>query len=200
MKARNVLISRQSLAPLESILRSWIACIEHYIDIWQGEDLPYWYNERSNVGLLAGAAWRAGWIALEEYQMGKHGANSDEVIGGRNDLCLANSHLEYYIEAKVAYFDIANIDRSGSHLAEIASTAVQDARRLTYDGPRLAAVFIAPFAPNSQLDTAHIQSFVDMLEARRDDALAWVKPDLEKLPLSHDNRVYPLAALILIEV
>lgn len=30
-------------------------------------DLPYWYNERVDVGFLASAIWRSGGVVLEEY-------------------------------------------------------------------------------------------------------------------------------------
>lgn len=199
MRDSNVVVQRDSLAPLEPILRSWIACIEHYVDVWQGDDLPYWYNERGNVSVLAGAAWRAGWLALEEYQMGKHGTEHKELTGGRNDLCLANSQHEFYIEAKVAYLNITELDRSASRLAQIAFDAVQDARRLSCDAQKVAAVFIAPYAADGHLKDAQIERFINMLNARRDDALAWVRPAMDTLPLSHENRVYPLAALMLIE-
>lgn len=199
MRANNIVVLRESLAPLEPILRSWIVCIEHYIDVWEGNDLPYWYNERGNVSVLAGAAWRAGWLALEEYQMGKHGAEHGELTGGRNDLCLANSQHEFYIEAKVAYLNIAELDRSAFRLAEVTAAAVRDAKRLSCDAQRVAAVFVAPYAAEGQLEDVQIERFVAMLNARRDDLLTCMRPALESLPLSHENRIYPLAALISIE-
>lgn len=65
--AMSVIIESQPLQPLEPVLRTWIECVRQYVAVWGGEDLPYWYNEQSNVSVLCGAAWRAGWTALEEY-------------------------------------------------------------------------------------------------------------------------------------
>ena len=48
---------------LEKTLRAWGRLQRQYLR--ETGDLPYWYNERSNVGLLAAAGWRAGGISLE---------------------------------------------------------------------------------------------------------------------------------------
>ncbi|MBV9468897.1 MAG: hypothetical protein JOZ57_06590 [Abitibacteriaceae bacterium] len=60
-------VEHPALMGWETLLEEWVLLIERYCRLAPGK-APYWYSERSNVGLLAGAAWRCGWISLEEFQ------------------------------------------------------------------------------------------------------------------------------------
>lgn len=53
------------LKELGPLLTSFIETVEDYCRS-EGSP-PYWFNERASVSLLSGAAWRAGWIAIEEF-------------------------------------------------------------------------------------------------------------------------------------
>lgn len=74
----------------QTLFEEWILAVERFCRLSPG-DAPYWYTERANVGTLAGAAWRCGWIALEEFQ----GDKSEQSLGwrGRLDLWLSSSAL-----------------------------------------------------------------------------------------------------------
>jgi hypothetical protein len=115
IKDQYISISSESLQPLEPVLHSWLTCTQRYIDVWDGDDLPYWYNEQANVSILAGAAWKADWTAIEEYQISKIATEASEqtTLIGRNDLYIANEQHGFCIEAKVAYVDISQVQSGG---------------------------------------------------------------------------------------
>lgn len=199
MSFHKVSIANESLRPFEPLLRSWIACTEHYVDVWKGNDLPYWYNERANVSIFAGAAWRAGWTAIEEYQVEKV-ADENGLSTGRNDLYIANLEQGYCIEAKVVYLDISDLDKSSAWLASKCDDAVFDAKKVkSIEDPKLGAVFAVPYSKGMRASEKEIEAFISMIEASPFCALAWVAPKLAQSTSSHDERYYPLAALVLLE-
>lgn len=55
------------LSGLEGLFKEWTIVIEDFCNHLGDKDAPYWYNERTTVGTLAGAIWRAKGLALEEY-------------------------------------------------------------------------------------------------------------------------------------
>lgn len=91
-------IPNKKLAYWESIIEEWTLIIDRYCRIEEG-DAPYWYTERADIGVLAGACWRAGYIALEEYQSEKGHPNKPK-FKGRVDLWVENESKSAIIEAK----------------------------------------------------------------------------------------------------
>ena len=74
------------------------------------DDLPYWYNERSNAGNLAAAAWGLNGIALQEFTVERGNSGRPELVSktksGWCDLWVQIPSLgdfEYDIEAKFAW-------------------------------------------------------------------------------------------------
>ena len=59
-----------SLSIFRPLLKEWIATNTDMAHYWQG-DLPWWYGERASTSVLAGAAWRIGGLAFEEYREDK---------------------------------------------------------------------------------------------------------------------------------
>jgi hypothetical protein len=50
----------------EEILEQWVCLNEEIFKRAKGKFAAYSYRERPNIGVMAGAAVRAGWIALED--------------------------------------------------------------------------------------------------------------------------------------
>lgn len=99
IKEFNVIVNRNigfRTTCFRKICKVWIQLVAKYCNFWEGKDAPYYYNERGNVGLFNAAAWKAGFIALEECTQNKKGQK------GRLDLYVANrdGQFEEYIEAK----------------------------------------------------------------------------------------------------
>ncbi|MEK1941642.1 MAG: hypothetical protein AAAB16_14830 [Pseudomonas sp.] len=195
-------ISCSTLQPLSPVLRSWIACVQRYIDVWDGDDLPYWYNERANISILAGAAWKADWTAIEEYQITKVATEASQqgTSIGRNDLYVANEIYGFCIEAKVAYVDIEDLNTAKKHIVGRCSQAIFDAGRLDYDEPRLGAVFVAPYSVGVEASEEQIRLFQESILTCDSQALAWLTPTNAMKTASHDNKYYPMVALMLMTV
>jgi len=202
MNDQYVRITCPALQPLEPVLKSWIACTQRYIDVWDGDDLPYWYNEQANVSILAGAAWKADWTAIEEYQISKIATEASEQAAsiGRNDLYIANEQVGFCIEAKVAYVDINGQEKAKNHIAARRDQAKGDAERVDYHDPRLGAVFVAPYSLGAEASDEQIEVFQQELLKLDFQALAWVTPTRAQKTRSHDNRYYPMVALLLMTV
>lgn len=90
---------RKGLSHWSGRLEEWLLAVERYCRVCNGEDAPYFYNERANIGVLAGASWRSGWIVLEEFQSEK-GYRNKPKVNGRVDLWLSDETREELVEAK----------------------------------------------------------------------------------------------------
>jgi len=103
----------------------------------EGEDAPFYYTERANVGVLSGAAWKAGWLALEEFGVKKRGKKR-----GSCDLYIhsIDGKQGEYIEAKHTW--------SIKSASDALSQAKGDARKLLVrkneEALVIAVVFVAP--------------------------------------------------------
>jgi hypothetical protein len=82
----------------EEILEQWVRLNREIFEHAKGKFAAYSYRERPNVGVMAGAAVRAGWVALEECWSEKEGASG--VRNGRADLWLWRDIHHERIEAK----------------------------------------------------------------------------------------------------
>lgn len=148
---------------------------EKYIKIFNGlygengaSDAPYWHSERSNVGLLASACWRNGWIALEEFSTTKRKKDNSKKAG-RCDLWVSSPKgaVNFAIEAKKGYcsLDSKNIINKLEHLLfdnykKLSShknkSACGDAKKLNEweADDRMGIVFIHFYLTKSKKDKA----------------------------------------------
>ena len=113
------------------------------------DDAPYWYNERANVSFLAGAIWRCGGMALEEYSSDKIWAAED--YPGRTDLWFQYDGKEYVAEAKIAWITLAPdrqeiVDEIEGELNKAVGDAQNNPEKADY---KIGIVFIVPRAQNS---------------------------------------------------
>lgn len=120
--------NRKGLKHWEPLLEEWLLCIERYCRVAAGEDAPFVYTERANIGVLAGAAWRCGRMALEEFQYQK-GYRNKEKWNGRADLYLASESGEEMIEAKFGWASLSTPARVRARLQSLLSMAVNDAKK-----------------------------------------------------------------------
>lgn len=65
---------------LRPFFEEWLKLNRDYIELTESGDNLYWYNERSNVSAIAGAVWRRGGFAQEEFSSEK-GPKSDRKMG-----------------------------------------------------------------------------------------------------------------------
>ncbi|HUK42342.1 MAG TPA: hypothetical protein VLX11_14905, partial [Candidatus Acidoferrales bacterium] len=70
----------------EGILQQWIFLNKEIFNSTDGEVAAYSYREGPNIGVMAGAAVKAGWVALEQCWSEKK--NAEQIFDGRADLML----------------------------------------------------------------------------------------------------------------
>lgn len=193
MLFKTIAVAHEKLIPFQPILEEWTKCVQEYIDCWEGGDLPYWYNERANVSVLAGAAWRAGFTAIEEYQIKKQGVASDKDSNGRNDLYITDKSFGIAIEAKVIF---PKIDELESQISIAIKNAIADVKKIKeVDGHRAGVVFIAPYTKSIATDE-QVKFFSQHIAAINNaDAYAFIYPQTNN-PKSHDEKYYSCVAVL----
>lgn len=127
---------------LKRLFRAWHSQLVEYESCLY-DDLPYWYSERTNIGVLASAALRLrGVVALEEYPI-RRGDRA-----GRADLDLYDSTAErsYDFEFKFRYSAL------GSTAVKRIKSAMRDASRDVRSLPKppgrsqsVAVTFVVPY-------------------------------------------------------
>ncbi|SPJ33409.1 hypothetical protein [Kushneria phyllosphaerae] len=145
---------------LHALCQSWIECLERYSSLharYEIDDNGWWHNERASISLLAGAAWKLGWVALEEFGTNKRGHKiPSEERGervGRCDLYLSSEKTSFAIEAKQAWQRIGERSAPFADAENQMQKAWQDSGYLhSHEADRrLAVTFIVPHLPISQV-------------------------------------------------
>jgi hypothetical protein len=188
----------------DALLEEWILSIERFSRITK-EDVPYWYNERANIGVLAAAAWRCGRIALEEFQHQKIDASSDgesedavqKSRNGRCDLWIkGDDRTEEVVEAKFRWLNM-----NSEKMAEIAKTclaaAVKDAtatQKARDDGIKAIGVAFLPVYANADKVAdieADIATTIISASKLPADLVAWCFPKRLRQVISEKNNYLP---------
>lgn len=169
---------KRGMSHWSELMKHWILAIERYTKITGGIDAPYIYNERANTGVLAAAAWMAGWIALEEYQSEK--AIGDAILAnGRVDLYLATQDTEEILEAKFRWICMGSNNLAGQ-VDETMSSAVEDARSSRADSElqALAAGFFPVYKSDQRVDDCDtlIDETIAEFGRLRFDVMGWCFP------------------------
>jgi len=101
--------TKKKLSHWNSICEEWLLVNERYSRLTESGDEAFTWKERANIGLLAGAAWKCGRIALEEFHCTK--LQDGEEKNGRVDLWLCNdSGNDEFIEAKFEWASLNSRD------------------------------------------------------------------------------------------
>ena len=169
------------LSKLEPLLWSFIEIVEAFCRSERAP--PYWFNERASVSLLSGAAWRTGWIAIEEYTTRKvmlERANELDLSHryGRCDLyAKEQGGLTFAFEAKQV---MSKSDRFAADVTAALRSARDDAAQLlhTEAAARIALVFAVPQFPVGAVESrGGIDHMVTtLLHGVEDDELSGPEP------------------------
>jgi hypothetical protein len=187
--------------PLDDVLWEWIALVERSVRMWSGEDVPWWYGERTSISTLAGAVWRAGGIAIEEFPSTKR-ETRERSARGRGDLSVRLGRRDYLFEAKLVWSLVGRRDPATA-LASSLDQARRDARRCRrpYGERRVAALFAVPYV--SRVDSKSIDDVLEQWLARmptiRPTRSAWVFPESSRRH-AWKSHLYPGSALLLDEI
>ncbi len=168
------------------LLLEWMMTIEKYQFV--SKDLPYWYSERANVGILAAAAWRCGYVALEEYPDTKRSKKvdpeTDEKLhsSGRVDLWIGQPEnaIGELIEAKLRWPLLSTPKKIKSDLEDGLKAAYEDAKRTkTGKGPTLGLTFFVPRiqATNRDIIDQQLLDLIEQADAIDAAVKAWYFPE-----------------------
>ena len=124
------------LTQIEPSLRAMLEHIDEYIKTYHRPEvgkpeLPYFFNERANIGLLAGGVWRSdpANLVLEEYGAPKKTDEGD--YRGRFDFWCRAQGCSIYLEAKQTWGSLTNPEQSlgliTSHLQQEYHDAFRNA-------------------------------------------------------------------------
>jgi len=185
---------RKGLSHWSSLLEEWMLALERYSRLMDGEDAAYFYNERANISVLSGAAWRAGWIALEEFQHEK-GYSNKKKISGRADLWLANNRDAELIEAKFQWICMGtgNINRM---VIDTMDNATDDAIKTRANTKTVKAIGVGFFPVYKKdnrvkdLDELIEQTLIDFDE-QDFHAMAWCFPKEMREYVSSKSNILP---------
>lgn len=197
------------LPTLEETLWEWTIAQERSCRLWGWEDAPWWYGERASISILAGAIWRSGGIALEEYSVRKsnpdNASKKSKHYAGRNDLYFKIGKTDFILEAKQFWPNLRSKDLA-TGLNDALNKAKDDVHSMDADGAkRLAAVFIAGRIPEKNMDEDEEleEKLIDAINSFSGAARAWIFPDQEYthrfLAGKPTRRWYPGAAIVIQE-
>ena len=194
-----------------ALLDEWMLTMQKYHLV--SGDLPYWYNERANVGMLSAAAWRCGYVALEEYPDTKRrrkAAVEEKATGerdfyGRVDLWIGRhgDATGELIEAKLAWPKLSKPEDIGLAIEKglkQSHDAGKEAK--TGKGPTLGVTF---FVPEFKLDNGAIpadldeqlQGLIKYVKSLQIAVKAWYFPEQFRYePFPQNNRYYPGVLLL----
>lgn len=168
-----------SLSVLSPILKHW----QQLNVAWKDGDVPWWYNERASVGILAGAIWKYGgdWI-LEEFGATKlAGPRKKKIYSGRCDIAFGVDGQDFWVEAKQCWPNLngKNTSQTVETNLRVASEQAKSGKQRGYQ--RLAIVFATPKVKASpanrrQMDN-YITSYIEQLKNGISNVtLAWTFP------------------------
>ena len=180
-----VLVNNKKIKALKPILKRWIEINQEYCDAYPGKDCPYWYNERAAVSILAGAVWKSGGLALEEFNSNKKYGRS--LYLGRADLWFSfgKKRQDYLIEAKYDRFSLlSNFSKLGKRIINNVKLALVDAKNSKEEASLMLGVtFLVPYIPPSAQDNEKkmLADFLRLLKGMQMNLLAvYVNPYVMK--------------------
>ena len=137
------------------LLQEWVFMVHRIYRISNKRSAVYAEKERANTGLLAAAAIKNGWVALEESITKKFDKESGkEIYRGRCDLVLWRDQKHHEIEAKFIRHVLFSKNRD--RIDRVYNKAISDSSRSTFDGLRsekkIAITYVVPVINPTRLE------------------------------------------------
>ena len=137
------------------LLQEWVFMVHRIYRISKKRSAVYAEKERANTGLLAAAAIKNGWVALEESITKKYDKDTGkETYRGRCDLVLWRDQKHHEIEAKFIRHVLFSKNRD--RIDRVYNRAISDSFRSTFDGLRsekkIAITYVVPVINPTRLE------------------------------------------------
>ena len=145
---------KKEFRKLRPVFEEWLKLNRDYIELTDSNDNLYWYNERSNISAIAGAVWRRGGFAQEEFSSEK-GSKSVRKMG-RVDLYFHFQGLDVICEAKHLFLYLPEMNKKClktkiEHTLDLAfNDLVTTTAATQYEDIGLALSFIVPYYVNGK--------------------------------------------------
>lgn len=179
LELKRTYVNGGGIVGLSRLLNEWIEAQAAYTSAMEQDDCPWWYNEIAVTGFLAGAAWRLGGVALQEYRTSKGRLKKDRWMG-RCDLYTYVGKDAFVFEIKHYRTNIGlRTGRSLEHIAHQLDLATTDAKQHSAsDGIRLGICFAAPFFSAKRVDSSEqiIRDWCAAISSIKHSAIAWYFP------------------------
>lgn len=182
-----------------SVVEEWILAHERFSRLTG--DAAYWYTERANIGVVAGAAWRCGMVALEEFQVIKNNAGyskkkDQKDWSGRCDLWMVNDRGDEIIESKLKCLCLRT-SKAKQFAAKALEDAVKDAcaSRWSEKTTAIGLVFL-PIYTNARLALNNgdldelIEKIVKEISEIDTSLIAWCFPEQNRSLLCGNDKNY----------
>jgi hypothetical protein len=185
---------------LRRLLQAWLSVCRRYHRMTE-DDRVWNYHERALTGFLAGAVWRAGGVALEEWRTDKKNDDGDR-RNGRGDLWLQMpDDLYLHLEAKHTRVLLGqNVTAAVEQTKAMFRKAQADARHVSCGvGERRAgALFVVPtVSPRTLGDVeSRLQDWLTAIRGCGHQGLAWLPHTT--LPQKGGKWPVPVGVLLLL--
>ena len=197
-------ITGTQLGPMKSlhlILDKWKSLMQD--PQWGKDDAPWWYNERALLSLLAGAVWKCGEWAFEEFatnkrtitKRGKHKRRA-----GRGDIMFQIGKDTFIAEAKQCWPILGYRNRNAiSTVKEALHEARIQSARLPSEGQKLGIVFAVPCLHESKQEDSEkiLYDFISRFTSLKNSTITWVFPREKRTLKGGDGYIYPGIVLVL---
>jgi len=188
---------------LKPLLKEWISTNVDIVGAWAGAgDFPWWYGERASISVLAGAAWKTGSFAFEEFGDDKKCEKKlQPLYHGRVDLYLYVRGEHFIAETK--YCQSSATFESPSTTQKLRTglqEACEDVDKCQRHGQRkLGILFATPYIAKSQKPRADelLNTWFTAMRSVRCSCSAWVFPELR---CDWVQDIWPGAAVLIKEV
>ena len=198
---RGFVVNDERLKHWSTVLEEWTLLVERYCRLVRG-DAPYLHGEHSNLNLLAGAAWRSGWVALEEFSLGKSGRKDRR---GRADLWLQSWMGSDYVEGKFGRYMDCDYEKAIDDALYYLRKAKADVRRILRDGDKAARklgvtfVCMQSYGDKEETEDQQIAGFALRCrqETKRVGMIAWCFPREARSLGSDEGRTHFSGVLLL---
>ena len=198
---KNVKTTNQDIQWLEPVLIQWLKIHRDYVEEVNCKDALYWYNERANVSAFAGAMWKCGGFALEEFSAFK----TDETENskkGRIDLYLESHGNAAVCEAKMTWIYLCETHKQQKDFSSAISEAIKKASvdvsntlKANTNDLGIALNFIAGYSKENVDATDSLMLLKKEIKNSECDFYAWLEIKEKKI-ISSNNDSYNFIAVL----
>ena len=192
---------------LKGILQNWIRVNIDLLKLWQSyKDVPWWYNERANLSVFAGAIWKSGGNVFEEYKEHKRKITKmgklSKTYFGRVDLYFTIQKYEFIAETKHTRDGISLNSDPLPMVEKLLNSACHDIRKVKpFKQRRLGITFIYPYVMKHDSNNLEqrIHDWIKNIKKVNFDACAWIFPEISRV-ISDEKYICPGTALLIKEI